>query len=164
MKRSCFILLISLLVYNSIIAQSVYGVRQVYSFYKTVFQGTLLVDEAGNPQSQGPDTVRIIYIEAIGKKKPIIDSVIIAGKLYTASVVAAGCNTEIGKKITTGKPIIIHCLKANSLWMVELTLVEGVRKSPVRANRLLLKGKYAGRRFAWSVIKKAIELETPLRG
>src|SRR5947209_7677195 len=65
-------------------AQQRLGIEKIYAFRQLRIPGNIPVDDQGNVQGSGPDTVTYIYIETTGSV-PQCKRAVINGKVYEAS-------------------------------------------------------------------------------
>ena len=108
-----------------------YKIQKAYAFVTSFTPGRAQTDENGRHINPGPVTERFIYVETNYKSKPLIDSVLYNGELFSGTI------TEIketkhnaGIKKVNGQAFIISSKKGNNLWRLGLQDVNG--KTPLQ--------------------------------
>ena len=131
-------------------AQQKMGIKKMYAFNQLRFPGNIPVDDNGNPQITGPDTVTYIYIETTGKAPEWLNA-IINGRAYAVS--AALINpvpVDIGISGHNGQRITINAGKESQLWQITLSSRDALRNAAMPqpahpSDEIILEGTYNGK-------------------
>ena len=138
-------------------------IQKGMAYFQPSFRGIVLRDENGKEVRGDPDTARFIYLEVKGGLRPQIDSVIYGDKIYAAAIFPIQSSPEfIGKRKHTTESIRLQPVPGNTLWRLELSLIEKKRSLPGDDGRILLKGKNGKHTFQF-VIRGEAELEPEFR-
>lgn len=134
------------------------------AFYKLSFPGTVMRDIDGKEVDRGVDTVYQVYVEVMGNARPVIDSVFIRGRPFTA-VVYPLTKPEyiIGNRKSDERRVVLQPAKGNSLWRLEISPIAAPARTKKSLILVLLKGRKAGKNFSYT-ITRLVELSPDIHG
>jgi hypothetical protein len=134
------------------------------AFYKQSFPGTIMRDIDGKEVDRGVDTVYQVYVEVKGNARPVIDSVFIKGRPFTAVVYPlTKPEYAIGNRKSDEQPVVLQAAKGNSLWRLEISPVAEAVRTKKSFVLVLLKGRKAGKKFTYT-ITRLVELAPDIHG
>jgi hypothetical protein len=134
------------------------------AFYKLSFPGTVLRDMEGKEVDRGVDTVYQVYLEVKGNARPVIDSVFIKGRPFTAVVYPlTKPEYAIGNRKSDEQRVVLHPVKGNSIWRIEISPVTKPARTKKSFIPVQLKGRKAGKNFSYN-ITRLIELSPDIHG
>ena len=134
------------------------------AFYKLSFPGTVLRDIEGKEVDRGVDTVYQVYLEVKGNARPVIDSVFIKSRPFTAVVYPlTKPEYAIGNRKSDERRVVLQPAKGNSLWRLEISPVPAAARTKKSFIPVLLKGRKAGKNFTYT-ITRLIELSPDIHG
>jgi hypothetical protein len=134
------------------------------AFYKLSFPGTVMRDIDGKEVDRGVDTVYQVYVEIKGNTRPVIDSVFIKGRPFTAVVYPlTKPEYAIGNRKSDERRVVLQPAKGNSLWRLEISPVPGAARTKKSFVLVLLKGRKAGKNLTYT-ITRLVELSPDIHG
>ena len=102
------------------VAQNACYIKRADAFFTVNMPGMIMKDDAGNDVRPTPTIERIIYIECVGKKAPLIASVNYNNTMQLSALKkTVGKIIYIGKRADNSNDIKMIAGKGNTIWKIE---------------------------------------------